>query len=243
MNNVKFKSVVFYVDSAYLNTFHDWDTKRRFPKHDPLWIERISDRAWDAYNETYDSQDSFRAYLEENKHGPIFDECVDGITLTTADSIIDRILCRVNDALYRENYDETVRRAAEDRALRALNSALDRVMAGETHCATLTFVDDGDNQHVTTVRISGSNDFHDLTDAVKKIYGRGWYRRWYDENKARGLIDFPFTFPSANTKPRSETLADKTFGEVSGMYGEYRSAGGEMSFQEWLDEKIEVENA
>lgn len=222
----KIKSVVVTLRSVHNDQFPEWDKSHHYPKTDPVWTERVSGLEWNAYNDTYRDDDKFAVDRD-----PFRNQCVDGIVLETDNSTVDRFTCAVHDkAAYNDKaLDDTGRKIGE---------MIDRAMAGEAQALTETFVDAGDEHHVTTITVAASRDFYDLTDDVKLQYGEKWYRRWYDENKKRGLVDFPYSFP-ATKLPRGAVYADCPLKDVIAEYTSQATAGWtKLPFMSWLDEKI-----
>ena len=221
--NSKIKSAVITLRSVHTDQFPEWDKSHQYPKTDPVWTERVSGLEWNAYNDTYNEAVKFAA-----DHDPFRNQCVDGIVLETDNSTVDRFTCAVHDkAAYNDKaLDDTGRKIGE---------MIDHVMSGTAAAVTRVFVDAGDEHHVTTITVAGSRDFYDLTDDVKRQYGEKWYRRWYDENKKRGLVDFPYSFPTEKIRRRDAYLG-KSLSDVLSIYG---SACTDLSLEKWLDEEID----
>lgn len=226
MNN-NIKSAVLTLRSVHTDQFPEWDKSHQYPKTDPVWTERVSGLEWNAYNDTYGEAVKFA-----DDHDPFRNQCVDGIVLETDDSTVDRFTCAVHD---KATYND---KALDDTG-REIGEMIDRVMSGTADAVTRVFIDAGDEHHVTTITVAGSRDFYDLTDDVKRQYGEKWYRRWYDENKKRGLVDFPYSYPAVKL-PRGTVYADRPLKDVIAEYTTAATAGWtELPFMSWLDEEID----
>lgn len=247
----KLKTKILRLTVKYLDQFEDWDKEHRYPKTETPWVEYCCDRSWHAYNDTYgadilnpakDSYAEFCKKFRDDDPGTLM--LVNGELFETIDSTIDRFACHVNSYAPRgETYDpkDAVKfdlynkeKSSADDLVGAEMSKLYDSVTKLGQVAKAEFHDVHYPDRVLEFMVIGSADFFDLDDETKEFMTETWYRRWYDENKKRGLVEFDYSFPSVKAVTNREQYGEN----VDDLMEAYESRPADqkkLSFKAWLE--------